>query len=174
MDIKSHITCTPDWPSAGVNFLDIGGLLKTPTVFAKCVDQMCQHVRSSGASSLVAVDSRGFLFAGALGYQAQIPVYMARKIGKLPGPCVSQSYGTEYNRDIIELQESCELGAHPMIIDDLLATGGTVLAVAGLIRSRFAVESISALVAINLAFLPGVRELQKAGVDLRYLVEYDA
>jgi adenine phosphoribosyltransferase len=174
MDIKSLIPVTPDWPSTGVNFLDIGGILKQPAASKYCVDLMRDQLLALRATSVVAIESRGFLFATAAAYQCDLPVFMARKAGKLPGNCVSLGYDTEYSQDTIQMQRNCDLGARPVIVDDLLATGGTVLAVAKLIRSHWPAESVAALTVINLAFLPGAQKLQQANIDLRYLVEYHA
>jgi adenine phosphoribosyltransferase len=174
MDIRSLIPVTPDWPSPGVNFLDISGVLKQPAAFKHCVDLVADQLSNLCATSIVAIESRGFLFATAAAYKCGLPVYMARKAGKLPGDCVSVGYDTEYSQDTIQMQQDCDLGARPVIVDDLLATGGTVLAVAKLIRSHWSAESVAAVTVIKLAFLPGAQKLQQDNIDLRYLVEYHA
>ena len=162
-----------DWPKPGVNFLDIGGLLANPPVFAYCVSQLADAIKSLEATSLVAVESRGFLFASAVASKLPVPIVLARKKGKLPGACYSYTYETEYSSDTVELQQDAPLGARPVIIDDLLATGGTVLAVNQLIRQNFLVDSISAAVVINLSFLPGAVNLAQQAVDLHYLIQYE-
>jgi len=173
IDLKRHIPVVADWPKPGVNFLDIGGLLANPPVFAYCASQLTDAIKNLDATSLIAVESRGFLFASAVASRMSIPIVLARKKGKLPGACYSYTYETEYSTDTVELQQDAQIGARPVIIDDLLATGGTVLAVNQLIRQNFLVDSVTAAVVINLAFLPGAANLAQHSVDLHYLIQYE-
>jgi adenine phosphoribosyltransferase len=173
MDLKQYISVVPDWPKPGVNFLDISGLLADPLAFAYCAGQLAQVIRDLDATSLVAVESRGFLFAAAVAQRLSIPVVLARKKGKSPGACYSHTYATEYSTDTIELQQDAKIGLRPVIVDDLLATGGTILAVNQLIRQSFLVDSVAAAVVINLSFLPGQTELAEHFVDLHYLIQYE-
>lgn len=174
MDLKHYITTTPNWPRPGVDFLDIGGVLRDPRAFAACIKRMEILAAAAKPTSLVAIDSRGFLFASPLGLNLGLPIYLARKAGKLPGPCVAHTYHTEYSQATIELQQHCELGHNPMIVDDVLATGGTVLAVGQIIQDNFTITKISALVLINLRFLPGGQRAAAAGIKLNHVIDYDS
>jgi adenine phosphoribosyltransferase len=103
----------------------------------------------------VAVESRGFVFAAPVARQLGLPLILVRKRGKLPGTTVQHSYQTEYSTDTIEMHPHAPVGTHPLIVDDLLATGGTIMAAAHLIRSQWSNTTISAAVIINLQNLPG-------------------
>lgn len=172
MDLKSYIPVIPNWPHPGVNFLDIGGILKDPKAFSFCVRKLIKSVANRDITSVVAIESRGFMFAGAVCAQTATPLYLARKAGKLPGNRYSYTYQTEYSTDTIELQKNCDLGPRPLIIDDLLATGGTITAVSKLIKENFDIEKLAAAVVVNLEFLPGHQLLKNNNIELDYLVGY--
>ena len=172
MDLKSRIPTVADWPRPGVNFLDISGLLKDAEAFRTCVDHVADSIRIHRATAIIAVESRGFLFASAACAATAAPLYLARKVGKLPGDCHAITYETEYSQDTLEIQATADLGPRPLIVDDVLATGGTVLAVTNLIRQHWPVDAVGASVIINLSFLPGAQRLQEHGVDLRSTVTY--
>lgn len=172
MDLREHIPTVANWPKTGVNFLDIGGILCNPAVFEYSVTELAKSIAKHNITSVVAVESRGFMFAGAVCNRTSTPMYLARKAGKLPGGCYSYTYNTEYSCDTVELQKNCALGARPLIIDDLLATGGTILAVANMIKQNFTVESVTAAVVVNLEFLPGQQQLKNNNINLDYLVSY--
>jgi adenine phosphoribosyltransferase len=172
MDLKSHIPVITNWPKTDVNFLDIGGILKDPQAFSYCVRRLVKSVANRDITSVVAVESRGFMFAGAVCALSSTPLYLARKAGKLPGECYSYTYQTEYSTDTIELQKNCDLGDRPLIIDDLLATGGTILALSNLIKQNFSPKMLSAAVVINLEFLQGQQLLEQHNIGLDYIVGY--
>lgn len=174
MDLKNSIPIVPDWPKPGVNFLDICGLLRDTNALRYCVDFVADSIRSSQATSVIAVESRGFLFAGAACAATATPLYLARKAGKLPGTCHTIHYDTEYSQDAISMQASADPGARPLIVDDLLATGGTIMAVANLIRQNWVTDSISASVIVNLGFLPGQSLLHSQSINLDFAVTYHA
>lgn len=172
MDLKSRIPTIVDWPRPGVNFLDIGGLLKDTEAFRVCVDHVADSIRTYQTTAVVAVESRGFLFASAACVATATPLYLARKAGKLPGDCHAITYETEYSQDTLEIQCTADLGPKPLIVDDVLATGGTLLAVANLIGQHWSIDTVSASVIINLSFLPGEQRLRDHGIDLRAKVVY--
>ena len=173
MNLKEYIPVVPNWPKPGVNFLDISGITINPLAMSYCVERLVKCITDNDITSIVAVDSRGFLFAGAAGIQSATPVVLARKKGKLPGECYSHTYATEYSTDTVELQKNTVLGARPLIMDDLLATGGTILAVNYLIKQNFTVESVFAAVVINLKFLPGEKQLADHSILLTSIVNYE-
>jgi adenine phosphoribosyltransferase len=170
MNLKSVITETPNWPSEGVNFLDITPILENPSVFDYCIDQFITAART--ASSIVAIESRGFPIGAVLANRLGIPLVLVRKPGKLPGALYSESYTTEYSTDTLEIKQTANVGTSPMIIDDLLATGGTVNAVVTLLKKNFNPVSISCGVIINLSFLPGEQLLRDLQIDLMSLETY--
>jgi adenine phosphoribosyltransferase len=170
MNLKSIITETPNWPSEGINFLDITPILENPAVFDYCVDQFITLAKS--ATSIVAVESRGFPLGAVIANRLSIPLVLVRKPNKLPRPVYSESYVTEYSTDTLEIKQSANIGTHPMIIDDLLATGGTVNAVVTLLKKNFNPVSISCGVIINLSFLPGEQLLRDLQIDLMSLETY--
>ena len=170
MNLKSIITETPNWPSEGVNFLDITPILENPSVFDYCVDQFVGVAKT--ATSIVAIESRGFPIGAVLANRLGIPLVLVRKPGKLPGALYSESYTTEYSTDTLEIKQSANIGTHPMIVDDLLATGGTVNAVVTLLKKNFNPVSISCGVIINLSFLPGEQLLRDNQIDLTSLETY--
>ena len=170
MNLKNIITETANWPTPGVNFLDITPIMENPSVFDWCIDQL---VAAAGtASSIVAVESRGFPIGAVLANRLGVPLILVRKPGKLPGAVYSESYTTEYSTDTLEIKQNSNVGTHPLIIDDLLATGGTVNAVVTLLKRNFNPIRITCGVIINLSFLPGEQVLRDNRVDLISLETY--
>ena len=155
MNILDHVPIVPDWPKPGINFFDVTGILAEPAAFDYCCSWLESQAHQTTASSLVAVESRGFVFAAPVARQLGLPLILVRKRGKLPGATIQHSYQTEYSTDTIEMHPHAPVGTHPLIVDDLLATGGTIMAAAHLIRSRWSNTTISAAVIINLQNLPG-------------------
>lgn len=173
MNIKDHIPLVPDWPKPGVNFLDINGIFVAPHVLDHCCNQMSHYVKAHRTTGVVAVESRGFIMASILARMHGFPLVLARKEKKLPGPVYRVSYKTEYSQDVIEIQTSAPVGDRPFIIDDVAATGGTILAVAQILRDDFRCEHIAAGVIANLDFLPGRKMITAAGIPLISLVDYE-
>lgn len=173
MDLKSIIPSIKNWPKEGVDFLDITPVLENPEAFAHCTKWLVEEIKRSNATSLIAVESRGFPFAAAAAAIAQIPLILARKPGKLPGDVYTQTYDTEYSTDAVELKQTAPVGLRPMIIDDLLATGGTIHAVSLLLKQNFTVTDIFAAVIINLQFLPGSVVLESNHITLSALETYE-
>jgi len=172
MNLKSIIPVVPNWPKPGVNFLDITPIFENSDAFSYCTGQIVKYIHSVDATSIVAVESRGFPFAAAAAHVSGLPMVLARKPNKLPGAVYQQSYVTEYSTDAIEIKQTAQVGSRPIVIDDLLATGGTILAVAELLRKNFTVNQITAAVVINLKFLPGHEVLAKNAITLFSLEEY--
>jgi adenine phosphoribosyltransferase len=153
MDLKKHIRQIPDFPKPGINFFDISTLIGHPEAWRCAVDRMADLVRPWQPDYLAAIDARGFLVAAPMAIPLKAGVIMIRKSGKLPGKVKQHSYGLEYGTDIIEIQhDAVAPGKRVVIIDDLLATGGTIGAAANLIRASGA-EVAGAACLIELAFL---------------------
>lgn len=173
MNLRERIPTVSDWPKPGVKFLDITGVLYDPAAFAWCCLAMSRHARAHGASSIVAVESRGFVFGSVIAHRLDVPLVLARKSGKLPGAVHQTTYQTEYSTDAMAIHQHAPVGLTPFVIDDVLATGGTLLAAASLLRDHFNIISVTAGVIVNLDFLSGRKKLEESGVALVALETYE-
>lgn len=171
-ELKKYIRSVPDFPKPGVNFYDITTLLQDPTGFRMAVDRMEKYVRSKKPHKIVAVEARGFIFGAALADRLGVGVVLARKPGKLPYKTVSQQYDLEYGSDSVVLHEDAvSPGDRSVVVDDLIATGGTLQAVCCLIE-RLGGEVVGISAVIDLSFLPWREKLAKYDVD--FLISYDS
>ena len=135
MDLTQHIRDVPDFPTSGILFRDITPLLHHPAAFRFAVDQMAERFADASLDAIVGIEARGFLFASPLAYNLGIPLVPARKQGKLPYKTKSASYELEYGTDSIEVHVDAVLpGQQVLIVDDLIATGGTLAATVELIE----------------------------------------
>ena len=173
MNILDHVPIVPNWPKPGINFFDITGVLANPKAFEHCCAWLEQQAHESDATSIVALESRGFVFAAPVARQLRLPLVLIRKQNKLPGTTIQYSYQTEYSSDTIEMHLHAPVGNRPLIVDDLLATGGTILASAELIRSQWPIAIISAAVIINLQNLPGGSTLSQHNINWLGLINTD-
>jgi adenine phosphoribosyltransferase len=169
--LKNHIPIIPDFPKQGINFLDITKILSTPEQFNYCIDELAKQAHN--CTSIVAIESRGFPFGGALAQRLGLPLVLVRKKGKLPGEVHTIEYDTEYSVDILQMKTNSPIGSMPFIVDDLLATGGTIKATVDLLRQHFNTTEIKAGTIINLTFLPGERLLKASNILYTSIVEYD-
>jgi adenine phosphoribosyltransferase len=134
-DLKALITDYPDFPKPGVVFRDISPLLADPTAFRSVIVAMVAEVKRVGVDCLVAIESRGFLFAAPVAFEAGLPLVLVRKAGKLPGDLVQMEYALEYGSAVLELKTDGIASGHRVaVVDDVLATGGTAAAAAELCR----------------------------------------
>jgi adenine phosphoribosyltransferase len=164
--IKSHITNISDWPIAGVNFRDISPLFKNPKTARMVTDAFSQRYIDQHITHIGALDARGFLLGSNLAYVLNLPLILIRKPGKLPGPVDRVDYSSEYADNALELQKnSVGQGDRVLLIDDLIATGGTQLAAAQLIRGQGA-EVAEAATIIDLVALGGSQRLADAGIPV--------
>lgn len=175
MNIKEYLPVVENWPVPGVNFVDICGLLHKPAAFETLIDWAADACNNNEiqATSIVAIESRGFLFAAPIANKLQVPLILVRKPNKLPGEVYSIEYTTEYSTDKLSIQKSAPLGPSPVIVDDVLATGGTICAVAELLRTHWTVDYISAVVPIVLKFLPGLEVCNAKSIDINYYTSYE-
>jgi len=151
--LLDHVRDVPDFPRQGIVFKDITPMLAAPEVFRGVIDRLATLVARPDA--VVGIESRGFLFGAPLALAWNVPFVPARKFGKLPGKTVRQVYSLEYGEDTLELHaDALPRGARAVIVDDLLATGGTALATAQLVRQLDA-EVVAALFVIELVGLKG-------------------
>ena len=171
MDLKQHIRGIPDFPIEGILFYDIATLLRNPEAMEHCLDELETALRAWKPDVVAGIESRGFLFAVPLAQRLGLPMMMIRKKGKLPGPTRSLTYDLEYGTDTLEIQEDAlSSGQRVVILDDLLATGGTLSASVKLCRQSGA-EVVGCGLAIELTFLEG-REAVDAPIFT--LVSYDS
>ena len=170
MNLKEHIRGIPDFPIEGILFYDIATLLREPAALQHCLDALETQLRVWKPDVVAGIESRGFLFAVPLAQRLGLPMMMIRKQGKLPGPTHALTYDLEYGTDTIEIQtDALEEGQRVVILDDLLATGGTLAASVALCVSVGA-EVVGCGVVIDLTFLNG-RDAVNAPVHA--LVAYD-
>lgn len=136
MDLKSRIRAVPDFPKEGILFYDISTLMKDPVIWEQVIDMMAEKILESGKPDLLlGVESRGFLLSAPLAIKLGCGFAMMRKKGKLPGEVVSYEYDLEYGSDVLELQkDAVKEGDNVFILDDLLATGGTLAASIELVK----------------------------------------
>ena len=173
LDIKAHIRSIPDFPKPGILFYDISTLLAHPQAWRATVNQLAALVRPYQPDMLAGIESRGFLTAAPLAFALGCGFIMVRKHGKLPGKVVPHTYDLEYGTDTIEVQaDAVTAGQRVAVIDDLLATGGTLGAAVTLLRSVGA-EVAAAACIIELPFLNGRQRMDELGVPVATLVSYD-
>ncbi len=169
-DLKRYIREVPDYPKPGINFYDITTLLKEPQGLRATVDSFGRLFRGRMFDKVVGIESRGFLFAPQLAYGFSAGFVPVRKPGKLPADTVSQTYELEYGTDEIEMhRDAVEPGERVLIVDDVIATGGTAAATAKLIESCGGEVAGFGFV-VELTFLNGRDKLDGYGVDA--LVRY--
>ena len=170
MDLKDHIRGIPDFPKPGILFYDISTLLAEPKAWRHTVYQLAAQVTPQEPDVLAGIESRGFLVAAPLALTLGCSFTMVRKPGKLPGETVSYSYDLEYGSDTLEIQkDAVKPGQRVVILDDLLATGGTLAASIDLFR-QVGAEVVGAACIVELTFLNG---RDKIDVPFTSLVQYD-
>jgi len=170
LNLKDYIRDVPDFPKPGILFRDITPLLSSPAAFAQCIDRFADKYEDQEVDVIAAAEARGFIFAVPLAMRLNAAFVPVRKPGKLPFRTHSLEYELEYGTDCLEIHEdSIEAGQRVLIIDDLLATGGTVEACCRLIEQCGATVAGCGFL-INLAFLNGSDRL--AGRDLFSILEY--
>lgn len=171
MNLKSHIREVPNWPISGVNFKDITTLLQDPKLFKYVIDQMTKPYLNKTIDKIVAIDARGFLLATPIAYKLGCGVSLVRKKGKLPYQTIEKEYQKEYGPDILTMhQDTIKPGEKVIIVDDLLATGGTVIATVDLVE-KLGGEVVGMSFIIDLPFLDGSKKLNK--YNPKFLVTYD-
>jgi adenine phosphoribosyltransferase len=168
--IRSKIRDVPDFPKPGILFKDITPVLAEPAAFAACLDLIAERYRDTPIDAIMGVESRGFIFGAALAVRMQKPFVPARKPGKLPWETVKVAYELEYGTDSLEVhRDAFAPGQHVLLVDDLIATGGTAWAATELVR-RLGAEVVGAAFVIELTFLPGAERLKP--VEAFSLLQY--
>ena len=168
MNLKDIIRDVPDFPKPGIIFKDITPLLKNPQALKETVNLLCIPAEGLGITSVVGIESRGFIFGAAAAVKLGVGFVPIRKLGKLPAETISEIYSLEYGTDTIEMhKDALKGGERVLLIDDLLATGGTIQAATKLIEKAGAEVSKIAFV-IELGFLKGREKI--SGYDVSSLI----
>lgn len=164
MDLKKYIRNIPDFPKKGILFRDITPLLSEPKAFKTALDKMEELIKDKKIDTILAAEARGFIFGGALALKLKCSFAPVRKKGKLPYKTYETSYSLEYGKDTLEIhQDALEKGKKVLIVDDLLATGGTTKALVDLAR-KLGGEIAGCLFLIELSELDGRKNLENLPV----------
>jgi adenine phosphoribosyltransferase len=170
LDLTDYIRDVPDFPKPGILFRDITPLLSAPAAFAAAIDQFVKRYQDQRIDAIVAVESRGFIFGAPLALRLGASFVPVRKPGKLPYQTISHSYDLEYGSDTLEIHcDALTAGQRVLLVDDLLATGGTIEACLKLL-SNFEITVVECAFCINLSFLQGASRLKPH--DVFSLIEY--
>lgn len=173
MPLKSRIRTIPDYPKPGIQFRDITTLLKDPFGFRKLVDDLVQPFAGRRIDAVAGIEARGFIIGGAVAHQLSTGFIPVRKKGKLPWDTIGQDYELEYGTDRIEIhKDAVTKGETVLVVDDLIATGGTALATIDVLRLAGA-EIVGCSFVIDLPDLGGRKRLEDAGVSVLTLVEFE-
>ena len=172
MDLKEHIRSIPDYPKKGILFRDITTLIKNEKAFSETINQIIEKVKDIKFDKIAAIESRGFVFASAVSYLLKKPFIMLRKKNKLPAEVHSVDFELEYGTATIEVhKDSIQKDEDVLIIDDLIATGGTAEAAAKLVEISGGKVACFVFV-INLFDLSGCDNLVKKGYKVENLIEF--
>ena len=177
LDLKKFIRTVNDFPIDGIVFRDITSLIETPEAFIKTCDELTKITKEFNAEIVASIESRGFIFAGTIARDLSLPFVLARKPGKLPNETFQKSFNLEYGSTSIEIQKNTNIlkGQKIVIVDDLVATGGTAIACAELLTENFNVnnQDILILSIIDLTELGGSKLIKEKGFSIKTLVDYD-
>lgn len=173
MDIKKFIRTIPDYPKPGIMFRDVTTLFGNARAFRTTVDQLVQPYAGTRIDKVVGIEARGFILAGAVAHQLSVGFVPVRKKGKLPWRTISQTYDLEYGTDTVEIHEDAvSPGDNLLLVDDLIATGGTAEAAIRLVE-RVGAKVVGCSFIIDLPELKGRARLEKLGKTVLSLVEFE-
>ena len=171
--IRAHIRTVPDWPAPGVQFRDITPLLSTPRVFRVLIDEFVHRYFDVKPDAIAGLDARGFIIGSVVAYELNIGFVPIRKKGKLPFTTVQESYELEYGSATVEMHtDAVKPGDRVVLIDDLIATGGTMMAGRRLLE-RLGATVIEGAAIVDLPELGGSRRLRESGLELFTLVDFE-
>lgn len=170
MDLKQYVTIVEDWPKPGIRFKDISTIMDNGPAYKFAVDEIVKYAQEVGAEVIVGPEARGFIIGCPVAYALEIGFAPVRKPGKLPREVISAEYGLEYGTDTLTMhKDALKPGQKVLIVDDLLATGGTVGATIDLVN-QLGGEVVGAAFLIELTYLSGRDQLK--GYDIRTLIQY--
>ena len=176
LDLKKYIRTVKDFPIDGIVFRDITSLIETPEAFIKTCDELTRITKEFGANIVASIESRGFIFAGTIARDLELPFVLARKPGKLPNQTYKKSFDLEYGSTSIEIQQNTNVNKDQkiVIVDDLVATGGTAIACAELFTENFNINTsdILILTVIDLPDLGGSDLIKNQGYHIETIVDY--
>ena len=176
LDVKRHIRNIDDFPIPGIKFRDITSLIESPETFKKTCVELTKITKGFSADQVVSIESRGFIFAGYVAADLLLPFVLARKPGKLPNETYIKNFNLEYGSTSIEVQKKTNIkkGQKIVIIDDLVATGGTAIACAELLTENFEIKKSNILIlgVIDLPSLGGSNLIKDQGYNIMTLVSY--
>lgn len=171
--VKSIVRAIPDWPEAGVIFRDITPIFKDPKALRMVTDDFVQRYIDTDITHIASIDARGFLISSIMAYQLNLPLVLVRKKGKLPGETIQAEYELEYGKAVVEMQvDAVGPGDRVLIFDDLIATGGTILAASTLIK-QLGANIYEAAALIDLPDLEGSTRIQDTGIPVHTLLAYE-
>ena len=171
--LKELIRTIPDFPVPGIQFRDVTTLFNDAAGFQRAVDELASPYLDRHVDAIAALDARGFILGGAVAYRLGLPFVPIRKKGKLPGNTLTEAYSLEYGEAVVEIHaDAFEEGARVLLIDDLIATGGTAVAGAKLIR-RLGGEIVAASFVVDLPDLGGRARLEEMGIETHVLCEFE-
>ncbi|MCE2691295.1 MAG: adenine phosphoribosyltransferase [Rubrivivax sp.] len=171
--IRAHIRTVPDWPAPGVQFRDITPLLSTPRVFRVLIDEFVHRYFDVRPDAIAGLDARGFIIGSVVAYELNIGFVPIRKKGKLPFTTVQESYELEYGSATVEMHtDAVKPGDRVVLIDDLIATGGTMMAGRRLLE-RLGATVIEGAAIVDLPELGGSARLRDSGLSLFTLVDFE-
>ena len=176
LDLKKYIRTVKDFPIDGIVFRDITSLIETPEAFIKTCDELTRITKEFGANIVASIESRGFIFAGTIARDLELPFVLARKPGKLPNQTYKKSFDLEYGSTSIEIQQNTNVNKDQkiVIVDDLVATGGTAIACAELFTENFSINAsdILILTVIDLPDLGGSDLIKNQGYHIETIDDY--
>jgi adenine phosphoribosyltransferase len=171
--IRAHIRTVPDWPAPGVQFRDITPLLQNPKVFRVLVDEFVHRYFDAKPDAIAGLDARGFILGAVVAYELNVGFVPIRKKGKLPFTTVAESYELEYGSATVELHtDAVKPGDRVVLIDDLIATGGTMMAGKRLLE-RLGATVLEGAAIVDLPELGGSQRLRDGGLSLFTLVSFE-
>ncbi|MXU66859.1 adenine phosphoribosyltransferase [Oceanomicrobium pacificus] len=171
--VKDYIRTIPDFPKPGIQFRDVTTLFGNPRGFRMAVDQLLHPYAGQRIDAVVGLEARGFILGGAIAHQLTVGFVPVRKKGKLPGKTLQQDYTLEYGAEVVEIHEDAlQAGQKVLLVDDLLATGGTAEAGIKLIE-RLGAEVIGCAFIIDLLDLGGRARLEAMGMDVHALCAFE-
>ena len=177
IDLKDCIRTVPNFPIPGIQFRDITSLIENPSAFNKSLLDLTSLTMNFSATKVVGIESRGFVFGAPIARDLDLPFIMARKPGKLPNPTHKRDFDLEYGSTSLEIQKVTDINEYDkvVIVDDLIATGGTAIACADLVLECFDVpkENILILAVIDLPSLEGSAIIEKHGYSVNTLIEFE-
>ena len=172
-DLDGAIRKIKDFPKPGILFYDITSILMNPEAFSYCIDRMMEQYGDRDLSAVAAIEARGFLFAAPFAHRRNLPIILVRKKGKLPGDTYRRSFTLEYGEDVVEVhREDVQKGMKILLVDDLIATGGTLKAACELLEKDAGADILGIFSVIGLPFLNFDKTLE--GYQVTTLINYDS